>query len=382
MPDASVMLVDPSGRGGLVSYTSLVARAVTAAGADVTVLGSRLLDPADYECRLVPRIPNLLFGSDQPTGLRFYAHRASLWLGGAAAVLRTARELRPGVVHFQHAINRRFDDRLLRRIGRRAALVWTAHDVLPHERTVRDAQRFARIYRTVDAVIVHSEPAAAALRELSGVEALVLEHPVDDTITHADVEDARRSLGLPLGERIFGALGFVRAYKGYGLLADAWRALGPAAPRLLVMGEVHSPDDQAIVERLADSSRVEIRTGFASDTDLQLAVTACDALVLPYEAGSDSGLLHLGRALGTPVIASDAPQLAASVRATRSGLVVPRHVEAWVAALQGPLPPPPATPPTAAETGRSHLDAYQVALGQATRRLGARISSAAMSGAA
>ena len=210
-----------------MSYTSLVARAVGAAGAEVAVLGSRLLDPADYACRFVARMPNLLFGSDQPTGLRFYTNRAGLWLGGAAAVLRTTRELRPSVVHFQHAINRRFDERLLRGVGRRAALVWTAHDVLPHEPTATDAERFASIYRRVDAVIVHSEPAATALRELSGVDAAVLEHPVDDTIPRIEQDEARRALGLPIGERIFGALGFVRAYKGYDLLADTWEALGP-----------------------------------------------------------------------------------------------------------------------------------------------------------
>ena len=368
-----IMLVDPSGRGGLVSYTGLIARSLGAAGAEVSIVGSRLLDPADYDCRFLPRMPNLLFGSDQPHGLRLYAHRASQWLGGAAAVLRSTRELRPDVVHFQHAMNRRLDHRLLRRLARRAALVWTAHDVLPHERTSADEARFARIYRSVDTVIVMSEPAAVAIRELCQVEAVVVDHPVDDSIGRIERAKARDALGLDADTRILGALGFVRSYKGYDLLAETWQSLGENAPSLLVMGEVHSSAERAIVERLAASPTVDLRSGFASERDLHCAVAACDALLLPYSAGSDSGVLHLARALRTPVIASDAPQLAASVEASRSGHVVPRTVEAWAAAVTGSLPPAPPEPPSTAETGHAHLAAYETARGRAqSRKTGAR----------
>ena len=382
MPEPRVMLVDPSGRGGLVTYTSLVARALRAAHADVTVLGSRILDPSDYAYPFIARMPNLLFGSDQPDGVRLYAHRAGVWLGGATAVLRTARELRPNVVHFQHAINRRLDHRLLQRVGRRAALVWTAHDVLPHEGTQRDKQRFARIYRSVDAVVTLSEPAADAVRELCGVEASVLEHPVDETIAPLERDKAREALGLPPDERLFGALGFIREYKGYDLLADIWETLGENAPRLLVMGEVHSSAEQLVIERLSRSVKVELRLGFASESTLRLAVSACDALLLPYAAGSDSGVLHLGRALETPVIASDAVQLAASVHATQSGFVLPRSVAAWTNALQGPLPPRPATPPSALEAGKNHLEVYAAALARAIQRRGVSSDQLALGRAA
>ncbi|MGI9658753.1 MAG: glycosyltransferase [Gaiellaceae bacterium] len=379
MPDPRIMLVDPSGRGGLVTYTGLVARALHAANADVAVLCSRLLNPRDYAVPFLARMPNLLFGSEQPEGLRLYKHRASQWLGGAAAVVRSARALEPNVVHFQHAINRRLDHRLLQLVGRRAALVWTAHDVLPHEATRRDGERFARIYRSVDAVITLSEPAADALRDLCGVEAAVLEHPVDDTIAPVDQATARNKLGLPPSERLFGALGFIREYKGYDLLADTWEALGADAPRLLVMGEVHSNAEQALVERLGRSARVDLRLGFASESALRLAVSACDALLLPYAAGSDSGLLHLGRALGTPVIASDAVQLASSVRTTQSGLVVSRSVAAWASALRGPLPQPPMRPPSMLEAGDGHLEVYSAALRRAIEHRGVGADQLAVS---
>ncbi len=350
----------------------MIARSLSAAGADVSVLGSRVIDPALYPYPFLPRMPDLLFGSDRPDGVRLYAHRLSVWLGGAAAVRESRRELEPDIVHFQHAINKRLDHRLLKQLGQQTTVMWTAHDVLPHEHTRRDRARFARIYQAADGVIVHSQPAAEELQELSGVQATVIEHPVDDRVHATDRTDARRELGLPTEGRLLSALGFVRPYKGYELLADVWDALGLDAPTLLVMGELHSRSEQAVVDRLARSPRVVVRLGYAEDADLHRAISASDAILLPYSGGSDSGLLHLGRACGTPVIASDAAQLAASVVATDSGLTLPRTVAAWATAVRGPLPPPPPAPPSPEETGRAHLEAYQAAIHGATLGLTSR----------
>ena len=47
MPELRVLLVDPSSRGGLVPYTGMIARSLSAAGADVSVLGSRVIDQCE-----------------------------------------------------------------------------------------------------------------------------------------------------------------------------------------------------------------------------------------------------------------------------------------------------------------------------------------------
>jgi glycosyltransferase involved in cell wall biosynthesis len=93
---------------------------------------------------------------------------------------------------------------------------------------------------------------------------------------------------------------------------------------------------------------------------MQLAIAASDALLLPYEDASESGLLHLSRALGVPVIASDAPQLAAAVASSVTGVVVPRTVDAWSAAVTSELPSPPLPEPSNLESvGRAHLALYR-----------------------
>lgn len=356
-----VLLVDPSSHGGIALYTALVSRALVAAGATPTLLASRALvrEECPYEVRRL--LPKLRWGKPDDAGLRFYAGRAAGWAGSALVVEAVALARRPRVIHFQAPINRRLDARLVRAASHVAPVVWTAHDVLPFDRTDEDTARFAAIYRAADLVVVHSEAAAGEVRELAGVEAAVVDHVAPEPIVNADRAEARRTLGLPAEGRILAALGFVRRYKRYGLLADVWERLGERAPLLLVVGEVMDESERPALERLERTGRAVVRPAYATNEELQLAVVSSDAVLLPYETSSESGLLHQARALGVPVLASDAAQLATSVRVTGAGRVVSGDVDAWSAAVTEPLPPPPSAPPTSEETGRAHLDAYELA---------------------
>ena len=343
-----VLLVDPSDRGGIRTYTAMVADGLVACGARVDVLTSG------------HGLPTQLWGRSPRAGLGFVARRLGYWLRAASAVYRATRRARPDIVHFQAALNRRFDAVLLRRLRRHARIVWTAHDVLPFERTAADARRFAEIYRTADAVIVHSAPAATALRELAGVEATVVAHPVPRDARRRPQAEARALLRLPSERRLLVAAGFVRPYKGYELLADVWDELGESAPHLLVVGEPLGADGKALVDRLRRCPHVTVRAGYCSDEEFRAAIEAADAVLLPYEEASDSGVLHLARALGVPVLASDAPQLAAVVEDTAAGRIVPRTRAAWREAVVGELPGrPPAPGRSLEDVGREHLGVYE-----------------------
>ena len=364
-----VLLVDPSTHGGISLYSSLVARALVACGARPTLLGSRALaqELQPYEVKRL--LPRLQWGRPTRAGPRFYAGRAWGWGASAVVLLALAALRRPEVIHFQASLNRRLDAALVRLVRRLAPVVWTAHDVVPFDRTAADAARFAAIYRAVDLVLVHGETAAAEVRALAGVEAAVVDHVAPEPLVDATREEARRRLALPSG-RILAALGLIRRYKGYRLLAEVWENLGEQAPLLLVMGEVMDESERPTLERLQRTGRAVVRPGYASDVDLQLAVLASDALVLPYVESSESGVLHQARALGVPVLASDVPQLAASVRSTAAGRILPIDVAAWSAAVTETLPPPPPPPPTADQIGRAHVAAYEAARrrGQAGRQ--------------
>lgn len=350
--------MDPSSRGGIAAYTVVLARALSAVGASGELVVSREVGELPPRFSARRWLPDVSWGRPAGAGTGFYLKRAAEWTSSAAAVSLAALLRPPEVIHLQAPINRRLDPLLIRPLRRLAAVAWTAHDVVPPEATPGDAGRFAAIYRAVDLVIVHSEPSAAQVKQLCGVDALVIEQPPSDVLSRVSRAEARRQLALPPDERVVAALGFVRPYKGYELLAGVWEALGASAPVLLVMGEVTVESEWAVLDRLDRCARAVVRPGYASDEQLHLAIAASDALLLPYDGGSNSGVVQLARSMGVPVLASDAPQLAATVESARAGAVIPRTLSAWCEAVTGPLPPPPPPPPPLDVIGRAHLDAY------------------------
>jgi beta-1,4-mannosyltransferase len=360
---ARVLMIDPSEKGALPLYTGMVAEGLVAIGLLPIVLGSRHLMVPDLTIswkihRWLPaqRWP-------PPLGARMASpwRQALDWLGCALVIIAATIVLRPKIIHFQHPIHPRLDTLLLHVLTLLAPVVWTAHDILPHDDGRNTAARARRLYRLPLVVLAHSAPAARQLGEIAGVAARIIQHPARQLDTVPDRAAARRSLGLDPHRRLAVAVGFIRAYKGYGLIADIWDLLGEDAPDLLILGELVDQSERAIITRLQAHPRTHIRLGYACDEDIIAAMAASDIVLLPHRHGSDSGSLHLARAVGTPVLSSDTPQLAAVVVATGAGRVLPRDAAQWAKALCGELPPSPRKPPLPAASGEEHASAYRKA---------------------
>ncbi len=149
-----VLLIDPSSHGGIASYTAEIAKALRTAGGDPALLGSVALTDTTGTLAVERRLPAQPWGRPAGAGVALYARRALAWARSASIIVSTVRRSKPDVVHFQAAINRRFDTHLIRLVARGRPVIWTAHDVLPFERTDSDRGWFAAIYRSVDRVIV------------------------------------------------------------------------------------------------------------------------------------------------------------------------------------------------------------------------------------
>src|SRR2546423_3193081 len=116
----NVLLVDPSDRGGIASYTGMLAEAIRSAGGSPELLGSRNLGAGPRSYPVHKALPPIRWGRPRRRTLSFYAERASGWSVGAFTVARAVMRLRPDVVHFQAPLNRRFDRFVLGWIRRHA----------------------------------------------------------------------------------------------------------------------------------------------------------------------------------------------------------------------------------------------------------------------
>jgi glycosyltransferase involved in cell wall biosynthesis len=189
-------------------------------------------------------------------------------------------------------------------------LVWTAHNILPHEAVFND-DHLAREYllNKSDLVIFHDEGAVDRLRilGLSARRFVVIPHGnyVGSYKNTTSREDSREFLGISESAFVYLHIGFLRTYKGtdelinaFGMLPRDWNVV------LVIAGQCF---DSALRERIGraveqSDSTIVFRVGFVPDDDLQHYFAAADAVVLPFRSVSTSGSAILALSFERPII--------------------------------------------------------------------------------
>lgn len=209
-------------------------------------------------------------------------------------------------------------------------LVWTAHNVLPHQQVFADDVRARRaLVRACALVFAHSETALDELAALGAVArrtSIIPHGPITPTLP----VDLLRIPGSDDGPRRFLFLGRIQEYKGVEDLLRAFIALPcHVDAKLLVVG--HCPD-RNLKSRLQDlgemrAADVALRLERVRDEEITRLLADADAVVLPFRRVTTSGSAMLALSHGRPLIVPHLPSLAmlpdnAVLRydATREGL--------------------------------------------------------------
>jgi glycosyltransferase involved in cell wall biosynthesis len=185
-------------------------------------------------------------------------------------------------------------------------LVWTAHNVLPHERIFHDDLAARReLVRAADLVIAHS---GAAEDEVARTLARPRRSAV---IPLGPYGVARRDAGRPPdGPLRLLFFGTVLPYKGVEDLLEAFARLADESPlELTVAGRC--PDEQLRqrLERLAGPwpRSVQLRLEAVPEEELPELLGGHDVLVLPFREVTTSSTVVLGLEAGIPVLVPDLP---------------------------------------------------------------------------
>ena len=227
--------------------------------------------------------------------------------------------------------------RLFEWLGRRGVrIVWTAHNVLPHECTESTRTFFQRWYRIPDAIIAHTEHSKRRLEEEFAVEGgrVHVVRPGPTEPVEAEVLDralARMRLGLPLEGTTLLMYGQLRDYKGWKDLLDAFETVTASGHicTLAIAGKASRDVARSLRDRVdmvgeAAKGRIKlfVRSDRVIEADISAALfAAADAIVLPYRAVTFSAVMLQALAAGRPVIASDLPGLTESFDPGHSGLL-------------------------------------------------------------
>lgn len=204
-----------------------------------------------------------------------------------------------------HGLHRGGAIAALRRQG--ALFVPAVHDLIPieHPETTRWLQRrmtrarVRNVGRLADGVLVFSQAVRASLACWLG---------------QAMPPCAVAPLGLDLpagvgtaGPPYFLCIATIEKRKNHAMLLEAWRRLGPDAPRLVLVGRRSFGATEAL--RLLPSLPMVEERGHCTDAELAGLVAGAHALLLPSQAEGFGIPVAEALAAGTPVIASDIPAL-------------------------------------------------------------------------
>lgn len=205
-------------------------------------------------------------------------------------------------------------------------LVWTVHNVLPHDPVHVECEvALARLLADrADLVHVLSEatgPAAAPYFRIDPARTVCIPHAsyrgvYPDWVSRAG---ARRRLGVAPEESVVLALGQIRPYKGLDRLLDFADRAGRPQLRLLVAGALRGrPGSEPLAARLATAPRTTSLTRRLRDDEIQVWMRAADIAVLPYLRVLNSGAFLLAESFDLPVVAP------------RTGALVEREDDAHV----------------------------------------------------
>jgi glycosyltransferase involved in cell wall biosynthesis len=187
-------------------------------------------------------------------------------------------------------------------------VVWTAHDLLPHDQVFFDDRR-ARQYlmARADAVIALSHSSAKELAELGASNIRVIPfasyaEPYPRTIGR---QAARDKLSLEVGDVAVLLIGRIERYKGADLLLEAAANLPPSSPvRVIVAGACVDPTYRAALAEIAAraGTRVRVRLDRIPEDEMATYLEAADFGAFPFRAVTNSSSILLAQSFGLPVL--------------------------------------------------------------------------------
>ena len=230
--------------------------------------------------------------------------------------------------------------RLARSLGWR--VVWTAHNLYPHDRTHNDVHvAFRRAFVEIaTAIISHCDRAADAVRREFGLAApmFVIPHGnfIDVLPPSVSRGEERAAHGIPDDAFVYGFIGNLLPYKGLEELIDAFKAVDPGDAWLLISGGTNPREyGESIVAQAAGHPRIIVRCyDYAPGEAFVRVLQASEVIVLPFRASTTSGSLVQALSWPRPCIVPAMGCLPTQMDADAGILYPPDEPEALERALR------------------------------------------------
>lgn len=319
-----VLMIEIGGWGGIAHYTYNLCQALADKEAEVV-----LFTNAEYELDEFPR----------NFSLKKIINNSWPYFKKVRALVKAVNSEKADIVHFQSIFTARRDWVwfLLLRLFGAAAVVFTAHNVLPHEeeeaKTKGVAFSLGQIYRSSNAIVVHTKESKVNLINKFGIKkdkVNVIAHGnyvFLSEINTVSKQQARRQLGIEQNTKIVLAFGTIRKYKGLDYLIPAFKqALEKAGNAKLVIAGLPIRASIQYYEGLINKNglgeNVIFKPEYIPLSDLSIYLRAADAAVFAYTDIDESGALQLALAFSKPVVVTNVGAFYQAVDEGKNGYIV------------------------------------------------------------
>ena len=200
-------------------------------------------------------------------------------------------------------------------------------NVIPHERKFFDAAFTNYFLPVCDGFLTMSESVKQDLIDLKLTQPIAyVPHPMYDTFgTAIDKNEAKKLLGLDTGTNYLLFFGFIRKYKGLGLLLNAFadERLKAINLKLIVAGEFYEDKNPYLeqIEKLGLKDRVIVCDDFIPNNKVSTYFCASDVVVQPYLNATQSGVTQIAYYYNKPMIVTNVGGLAELVPNNKVGFV-------------------------------------------------------------
>lgn len=203
-----------------------------------------------------------------------------------------------------------YSDIILTCIFFRVKLIWSIHNIFPHDRNNNIFLTLPRILfsRIVSKVRVFNPDTVATvsskLRISRNKIAVIPEgNYIGYYPNHIAKNDSKAVLGLSANDKTILYFGSIRPYKGVENLIDAFKEISDPDWQLLIVGDVKDQEYKKLIEnRASDFKRIVLRFIFVSVDEVQLYFNSCDIVALPFQNIENSGSIKLAMGFGCPII--------------------------------------------------------------------------------
>ncbi len=261
------------------------------------------------------------------------------WLINMAALALRFTIAKPDVIHVQFLPMLKLGVPLelwLLKLARKRGIsvVYTVHNVLPHDSGPEQRATYESIYALADRLICHDICASDRLVKEFNVDArkisIIPHGPLFDQPTSRKAGTARTKLGLSPNQTLVLWQGILRPYKGVSFLLKAWqKVMKKLKEQQAVLAVVGNGEEQLLEEvreevkslDLASSVKLDLR--FISIDEMTDLYLDASILVYPYSDVTTSGALMTGIGYGKAIVATRLPAFEQLLQDGENALLVP-----------------------------------------------------------